>query len=183
MKAECNVSFSLITVSDLHLFPSVRISFVTIFELYSILSIRTIKSVIFSSVQLISNFGKRFLWTESISVDRMLSWAGKTKPIPSWYQKKMKAPFCSKWYMLNPRGGSTRIGATPSGSGVISKHNCCFFLNQREACCVPQIIKEALYSCVIYPDLRPMKAACFNYFIIWKVLCSHLLFRTWNSGN
>lgn len=44
------------------------------------------------------------------------------------------------------------------------------------------IIKKILYSCLIYLDHRPIKTAYSNYFIIWKVLCSHLLFLTRNSG-
>lgn len=60
MKTECNVSFSLVIIS----------------EVYSFLSIRIIKIVISSSVQLISNFGKLFLWTASYDTDGMLPYTG-----------------------------------------------------------------------------------------------------------
>lgn len=60
VKAEYNASFSLVTIS----------------ELYSFLSIRIIKIVISSSVQLISNFGKLFLRTESCDADGMLPYTG-----------------------------------------------------------------------------------------------------------
>lgn len=60
VKAECNASFSLVIIS----------------ELYSFLSIRIIKIVISSSVQLISNSGKLFLRTESCDADGMLPYTG-----------------------------------------------------------------------------------------------------------
>lgn len=66
MKAECNVSFSLVTIS----------------ELYSFLSIRIIKIVISSSAQLISNFGKLFLQTKSCDTDGMLPFTGLLRPSP-----------------------------------------------------------------------------------------------------
>lgn len=69
MKTECKVSFSLITVSELYSFPSTRFFLVILSELYSFLSIKIIKFVIFSCVQFIGNFGKHFLWAESVNVD------------------------------------------------------------------------------------------------------------------